>query len=112
MTVVFAAVTVAMTIVTAIAAPVAIAAIVIAAFVTHVVTQCGTCAAACGRADQAASVAAYAAAQDVTARCAQAATDSGFSPVATVSTDRTAGCAAKARADGRTCATADLLADD
>lgn len=100
---------------TAIVAAVIVAAVVTVvslALITHVVAQCAARAAACCCANQRAIGPAHAAADHVTAGCAQCATNRGFATAAFVGADRAASCTTDARADGRTGTAAKLLADD
>ncbi len=73
--------------------------IVATTFIAHVVAKCGATAATYRRAHQAAGIAANAAAQNVTACCAQTTADSGFCTITTIGTDRATSCTANASAN-------------
>ena len=98
MTTTWMAIAVVATIITATAMGATI--IVLITFVAHVVAECAAGATASCRADQAACGAAHAAADHVTAGCAQRTTDGRFATAAFVCADCTTTRAAKGRANG------------
>jgi hypothetical protein len=98
-----AATTVVVAVVATIIMATVVTTIVVIALVAHVVAQRATGAATCCGADQAAGGAAHAAADYVTAGCAQRTTDGGFATTAFVGANRTTTRAAQGCADSGTC---------